>query len=211
MTSRVLDLLPEYILGTLSEADRRDVEAALAGSPELRAEAASMADAFGALALALPPAPPAPHVRARLLASIQGPERFMPFARALAGHFDLAVERVQALIRAIDDQLTVWDQGPMPGIELMHFSGGPRVATADVGFVKLPKGLHFPWHRHLGREINYVMQGSLRDYDGKVYGPGEAIIKETGTEHEFFVGDDAGALIAVVVFEGFEIVPEGRP
>jgi len=214
MTDRALELLPllpEYVLGALSDEERAEVEAELERSPELRAEVSAIEEGFSSLAVALSPVKPSPNVKRRLLEAIAGKERYMPFAAALSGYFDLAIEKVQALIAAIDDPQTAWEQGPLAGIQLMHFAGGPRTATADVGFVKLPAGLHFPWHRHRGSEVNFVMEGTLRDYDGTVYGPGEALVKETGTEHEFFVGTDRDAMIAVVVFEGFDILPYGRP
>jgi hypothetical protein len=209
MTKRANDLVPEYVLGLLSDAEKNEVEQELKGSPDLRAEVAAASEAYAVLARSLPATKPPQSVKARLMASIARPEeRFAPHADVLARYFDLTVERVRALLKSITDPLTVWNAGPLPGITLIDFDGGPRTAAADVGFVRLPAGLHFPWHRHKGHELNYVIEGSLRDFDGRIYGPGEAIEKETGTEHEFFVGSDKDALIAVVLFEGFDIIPK---
>jgi anti-sigma factor ChrR (cupin superfamily) len=206
MTKRLFDLVPEYVLGQLSDADRRELEAELARSPELRAELAATTEAYAAMTDRLHPVAPPPALKKRLMDSITAPdERYQPFAIKLAEYFDLAVDRVRDLIRQIHDPKTEWVPGPLPGILTMDFDGGPRVATADVGFVKLPAGLHFPWHRHTGHELNYVMKGRVRDFDGTIYGPGEGIEKDAGTEHEFWCLDDEDVLLAVVV-GGFEIV-----
>ena len=109
-------------------------------------------------------------------------------------------------MRQIYDPATTWVSGPLPGIQTMDFAGGPRVAAADVGFVKLPAGLHFPWHRHTGPELNWVMKGRIKDSDGRICGPGEGLDKETGTEHEFWVLEE-DVILAVVVY-GFDIVPK---
>ncbi|MCK6547409.1 cupin domain-containing protein [Myxococcota bacterium] len=210
MHDRALELLPDYVLGNLSGDELRDVEAALASSAELRAEAAAMAEDFAVLADGLTPVAPSPNVRERLFASVAGEHRYFAFGAALSKYFDLARARVEELIRAIDDAATEWTDGPLPGIRLMHFPGGPATAGADTGFVWFPANLPFPWHRHLGREVNFVMQGSVIDYGGRVYGPGEAIIKEPGTEHEFTIGPEP-TLLAVVIHEGFEICPDRRP
>jgi putative transcriptional regulator len=65
----------------------------------------------------------------------------------------------------------------------MHFAGGPNAFASDVGFVRFPAGLQFPHHRHLGREVNYVLQGVLRDGDGTLYYPGDALIKGVEDTH----------------------------
>jgi hypothetical protein len=209
MTSRALELIPEYVLGTLSEAETREVERALEQSPELRAEAAEVREAFGQLASALPQPAPPPNVKQRLMAAVAGEEKYSPFAIPLARYFDLAVEKVRELLKwAQDPKTTEWLPGPLPGITLLDFDGGPRVATADVGFVRLPRGLHFPWHRHPGYEINFIIEGSIRDYDGRIYGPGEAVEKAAGSQHEFWVGEDQDLLIAVIIEQGFEIIPK---
>lgn len=206
MTNRALELIPEYVLGTLSDAETREVEQALAASPELRAEAAEVREAFSKLATALPEPRPSPDVKKRLLRAITTEERYSPFAVALSKYWDLSVEKVRDILKWVDDGTKEWIDGPLPGIRLLDFDGGPRVATADVGIVRLPAGLHFPWHRHVGYEVNFVLEGTLKDYDGTLYGPGDCIEKPANTEHEFWVVSDGGALLAVVIEAGFEIV-----
>ena len=149
---------------------------------------------------------PHPEARRRLLAALETGERFSPFMRDLASAFDLDLARVRALCDQID-QPSAWEAGPLPGIAVMHFAAGPNALAPDTGFVRLPRGLHFPYHRHKGHELNYVLEGAVRDGDGKLYLPGEAIEMAPGTEHEFSIPSDADALIAVVQ-AGFDFVPK---
>jgi hypothetical protein len=154
----------------------------------------------------VPDLKPHPEARRRLLAALETGERFSPFARDLASAFDLSLARVRELCELIDDP-SAWQAGPLPGISLMHFAGGPNAIAPDTGFVRLPRGLQFPYHRHLGHELNYVLEGAVRDGDGTLYLPGEAIAMTPGSEHDFSVPGDADALIAVAQ-AGFDFVPK---
>lgn len=154
----------------------------------------------------VPDVRPHPEARRRLLTALDTGERFSPFMRDLASAFDLSLARVRELCDLIDRPAS-WEAGPMPGISVMHFAGGPNALAPDTGFVRLPRGLVFPYHRHVGHELNYVLEGAVRDGDGKLYLPGEAIAMAPGTEHEFSIPSEADALIAVVQ-AGFDFVPK---
>lgn len=208
MSWRALDLLPEYVIGSLSPEERALVDAELARSPELRAELARVEATWGALADGLTPVPPPRGVKARLLETVtHGPDRYAPLLPRIARFADLGLEAVRRVVAAMAAPGAPWNAGPMPGVQLFHISGGPAVAAADVGFVRFARGLKFPWHRHGGREVNLVIEGTITDHDGTVYRPGDALEMQGGTEHEFSVGADEDALILVVLFGGFEIVP----
>jgi anti-sigma factor ChrR (cupin superfamily) len=206
MSSRLEENLVEYVLGTLPDAERLELEAALAESAVLRLELAAVRETLGRTADSVAPVKPAGGGRARLLAALDSGARYAPFLHDLARHFDLAVTRVRELFDQIDDPAR-WEAGPLPGISVMHFAGGPNAVAPDTGFVRLARGLHFPYHRHLGHEINYVMEGAVRNGDGRLFLPGEAIEMGQGTAHEFSIPDDADALIAVIQ-AGFDIVPK---
>ena len=92
-----------------------------------------------------------------------------------------------------------------PGCLGHALPSGPNAIAQAQSFVRLPRGLAFPYHRHVGHEINYVLEGAVRDGDGSLYLPGEAIVMTPGTEHDFSIPDDADALIAVVQ-AGFDFV-----
>ena len=204
MNQRAVEMIPEYVLGLLPEAERRELETLIARSPELQREVDAAREALSVFAHVAPPVAPRRGARAALLAALSTGERFRPFLDDLMRAFDLGRERVRELLAKIDDPAS-FEPGPLPGIAVMHFAGGPNAVAPDTGFVRLPRGLQFPYHRHVGHEINYVMEGALRDGDGTLYLPGEAIVMAPGTAHEFSVPDDADVLIAVVQ-AGFEFI-----
>jgi quercetin dioxygenase-like cupin family protein len=195
MTDRAHELLPEYVLGTLTEEEEAEVEKALAESPELVAEMRSISDAYESLAESLVPVAPKPETKLRLLETM-AENRYLPFVEELSRYFDLAVDRVRQILRMIDDP-GAWEPGPMPGIELIHFAGGPNAFASDAGFVRYPPGFEFPPHEHEGPELTYVLEGTFIDGDGTAYGPGEMLIKEAGSQHEYRTGDDRTCIIAI--------------
>jgi hypothetical protein len=204
MTQPALDELAEYVLGTLPEPRRHELSALIDGSAELRHEVQAVREALGALPPGGPPVRPRADARAALLRALDDGERFSPFLDDLARHFDLAKTRVRELFDWIDDARR-WEPGPIMGISVMHFAGGPQAIAPDAGFVRFPKGFRFPMHRHIGHEVNYVLQGAVRDGDGMLYLPGEALIMAPHTTHTFSIPEDAATLIAVVQ-AGFELV-----
>ena len=206
---RTLDDLHDYVLGVLPDAERRALDVELASSPELQAEVRAAREALfgrpGAASGSRAGVTPRSDARARLLSPLDSGARYAPLHTDLTRAIELSEARVRELCDAIDTP-GVWEPGPLPGISVMHFPGGPNAVAPDTGFVRLPAGLQFPYHRHVGHEINYVMEGALRDGDGTLYLPGEAIIMAPGTAHSFSVPEDADVLIAVVQ-AGFEFLP----
>ena len=194
--------LPEYALGGLSEAERAEVETALAASADLRAELAEINDALDGLGDALTPIPAPDAVRARLLQSA-AKDPYLPFVADLARLCDLAIERMQQVLRIAQDP-SAWVPGPMPGIGIIHFEHGPACTGVDTGYVRMPANFEFPRHRHLGSEINYVVQGQIIDDDGTVYRPGDAMVKGPEDVHGWRTGDEE--MLMVVVQNGFEPV-----
>jgi putative transcriptional regulator len=161
----------------------------------------------GTLSAALADDAPSPALRSRLLQTISSPsERFAPLQDKVAEMIDLGVDRARELLALIADPKS-WVPGPMPGIELVHFDGGPKVAHADVGFVRVPKGTHFPRHRHLGVERGMILAGSYRDSDGRWLRPGDVDEKQPGTEHSYVVSDESDVIMLLVLDEkGIEII-----
>ena len=158
---------------------------------------------WSTLPLSLPEQDPPAALRARLLRSATAPgDRFAPFAERLAALIDRGVAHASALLEQIArDVAGTWEVAAAlgPGIELIHLEGGPAVAGADVGFVRVPEGVRFPYHEHLGPERVLVLQGQLRDSDGQVYGPGDTPDMDAGSSHEFTALAGAPLIYAVVV------------
>ncbi|MBZ5713564.1 cupin domain-containing protein [Nannocystis pusilla] len=161
--------------------------------------AAAVAEAFTALSLALPPASPRSDARARLLAAVAAPEaRFAPFVARLARLVDVAHERARELLASLA-RADVW-QTVLPDVELVHLSGGPATAGADVGFVRIAAGATFPHHRHLGDERCLILQGGFVEDDGTVTRAGASTYRPAGTAHTLTALPGEDLVYAVVVF-----------
>jgi anti-sigma factor ChrR (cupin superfamily) len=127
--------------------------------------------------------------------SLEGPERFAPFFAALSRLFDLPVAAIEALLARIDDA-RAWEAS-VPGVKLIDFTGGPRVAGADAGLVRLAPGAGFPRHRHLGHETTIVLEGTLID-GGRAYEPGAVVEHVVDSVHKCFAGPDRDLVTAVL-------------
>lgn len=197
----------DYLMETLPPEEQAAVTAHLAACAFCTRELAATAEALGAVALALDPASPPPEGRERLLAATRT-GRFADFADRVAHLFDVARERAAELLDWIDDP-SRWER-QLDWIHLLHLEGGPAVAGADAGFVRLRAGAQFPPHRHLGDERVLVLQGAIHLDDGRVLRRGDEVVSLFGTAHSFCVGDAVDCIYAVV-HKGIEILPPQAP
>jgi quercetin dioxygenase-like cupin family protein len=129
---------------------------------------------------------PPPALRGRVLESVAGPGRFAPLAAALGRVTDLGAEAIAALLAKIDDA-AAWSDAPFAGVRYFHFTPGAGAPVVEAGFVRLTPGARFPHHKHLGREVTFVVDGLLEDR-GQVYGPGSVVESAAGTEHDYTAG-----------------------
>lgn len=186
MTKRNQPDLPELV---------RD--AGLGDDPELRA----------ALAQLHPPAKAPPQLlRERLLNAVARPRlRFAPLYGALSELFDLGDTDLASLFERADDA-AAWVGSPIPGTRLLHLQGGPRVAHADNGLVRIAAGARFPQHRHLGLERVLVLDGGYRDEpSGRLYAAGDWHEMDANTEHAYTALEGRELLLAVSVLSGVEV------
>jgi len=145
-------------------------------------------------------------LRERLMASIATPPlRFAPLYGALSELFDLGDEALRALfVRAAAPGS--WTAAPVPDAWLLHLEGGPRVAGADNGLVKLRAGARFPQHLHLGSERVLVLDGSYRDEpSGRIYRAGDLHEMAEGSSHTYVAGAERELLLAVSVVRGVDV------
>jgi anti-sigma factor ChrR (cupin superfamily) len=198
MTPPKLEDLLALVLGELSAPARASLERHIAADPALVRELRVLHELLGSAAAHLAPAPASATGRQALLAALDSGARYRPFAAEVARHFDLPITEMRALLDTIDDEAR-WERGRMPGVRLLHVQGGPAVAARDVGFVWLHRGVVTPYHHHVEPEVVYVLEGSLRDSDGVLYLPGEAMLMAPGTEHDLRAGEDADTLFAAVL------------
>ena len=205
MNPNDLDLLPEFALGTLPTAEMDRVARAINESPALQAAVDAITEALVTANVAsLASVAPSRSVRARLLRSVGGVDRFQTFFDVMAQALDLTVDAVSALCSRID-RPSEWQPGPRRGIQLIHFRPGPRlVAAIDAGLVRMTPGTAFPRHRHLGFEWNMVLEGTLHDGD-RAYRPGDVFCYENQSAHEYSAGPGRD-LLMIAMHHGIEDV-----
>ncbi len=202
--SDVRELLPLYALGVLDPTEVREVERAVATDPALAAELAAYRQATDALIDAVVPVAPSAEVKARILTSI-GSGRFEKFSARVASLFDVTVDRARELLGFVERKAS-WEN-PVPGIGLVHFSGGPACATADCGFIRIAAGATFPWHKHRGEEVTLVLAGVLRERGGLVLHPGDEMVFAVGTQHDLTAEGDVDVIFVARAEGGIEVGP----
>ncbi|HEX5657642.1 MAG TPA: cupin domain-containing protein [Polyangiales bacterium] len=129
------------------------------------------------LAEVLDVSPPAPEVRARLLAALQGSERWTLYAGEVAGAFGLTRDDALEALRQIEGG--VWQPGIWPGSVLLRT---PALIAARALVARIPGGVEIAHHSHVTRELTFLLDGELSE-EGRVYRSGELIDKAPGSAH----------------------------
>jgi quercetin dioxygenase-like cupin family protein len=162
---------------------------------------------LSALADHLPPTSVAPaSLRERLLSTVAQPRwRFAPLYRSLSELFDLDERQLTALFERAAPP-AAWTPSPIPGTFLLHLEGGPRVAGADNGLVRVQAGARFPQHRHLGNERVLLLDGSYRDEpSGRLYRAGDLHEMPEGSTHAYVASPERELWLAVSVVQGVDV------
>jgi quercetin dioxygenase-like cupin family protein len=148
-------------------------------------------ETWSALALALEPIAPQEQARAQLFARLRGPERYALFAAEASQAFGLPPEVAEQALRSIDDP-RAWQQGPTAG---SSFLLTPALLAAGVVISRLPKGTRFEHHRHPGRELTLVLDGTLIENGERTHGAGALLDMPPGSAHEVAVVAEGGCLV----------------
>ena len=157
-------------------------------------------------ALAAEPVRPHAELRTKVLGSIASGSRFAGFLDRLATFFDLAQERAGELIREASGDARSWEVMPVAGVRLFHLSGGPRIAAADCGLVRIEPGARFPRHRHRGDEWSFVLAGeAVEEGTGARWAPGDLVHRPADSAHAFRSVGSEPLLFAVVLHGGLEL------
>lgn len=167
--------------------------------------------ALAELALLVEPRAPSANARARLLEAVATPrQRWAPLFAKLANFFDLPEHALLALSERAAKK-DAWEVLSLGGVELLHLSGGPALAGADAGLVRIAAGLHFPEHRHLGEERTLILEGSVTFDDGRNQRPGETLTMPAGSVHSFRVTSSEPLIYALVLYDAVEIAGQRFP
>jgi hypothetical protein len=212
VSAESLELIPDFLLGTLPRDKQRELEALLAESPSFRREVDAYAEALAASTAALGTVAPPAELRGRLMETLGTPERFAPFFADLVELFELPLETIKRLLGRIDGLVKQpWETSLMgvalQGAELFHFGVGPRLAATGAagGIVRIHPNVAFPMHSHNGNEVTYVLEGGYCA-DGRTYGPGSRIEVTGDVIHDYRSAPGRDLVIAVL-HRGVVMVP----
>jgi putative transcriptional regulator len=207
MTAHVSEHLADLALGLLDDVQRQEVEAHIGTCRRCREEAALTNEALSLVALVIPPVPPPPALRERVLKSVEAasPGRFDRFAERVAKAIDVSIARAKELLAGIDREES-WSPAPVATSRFYHIQGGPGLVAAGTitGFVRVEAETKFPHHKHVGEEYVLVLQGGFTDDDGRVYRTGEDTRKAAGTSHAFVALPGEELVYLAVVAVGVE-------
>ena len=193
-------ILTQYALGILDDEESRAIQREISASPTLQKELIMIRQALQPLALAEKPIHPSDHLRNNVLSSIRDQTRFDGFIERFADFFDLDRPTSENFLVKIDlESDPVWKSTLFPGVTLMKFSGGSRVAMATCGIIRVKPGKLFPAHQHQGNEEILVLQGEARDDKGYIFAPGDRFHFSAGSRHSFHILGDETFVFAVVL------------
>jgi putative transcriptional regulator len=208
LSGHIDDRIGELVFGDLADAERALLEAHAATCARCRRDLDEAVETFAAVALALPPEPPSPALRSRILDGAKAP-RLLGMLAKVAELFDVTKAAARQLLERLDDDAG-WGPGPSAGSWVLFTGGGgPRVAGATIGFVKVDAGVSWPAHLHLGTEYMLVLSGGFRQDDGVEVHAGQLHVMQKGTVHAFTIFPDEPCIAAAVVFGGIEFQVPG--
>ena len=197
----------EYALGLLDADAQRAADAELETSATARAALSDAMDSLSAIGSAEAPLQPSDGLRAAVLAAVRPERRFEGFVDRVSTFLDLSTARVREILSAVDvatDPDGGWEDDRVLGTRLYHFSGGPRVAEADCGIVRLEPGARYPAHRHIGDEWSFILSGMVEEDSGDIWGPGDVVHCPPGSVHSFWAAGDEPLVFALVLHGGLE-------
>jgi hypothetical protein len=169
--------------------ERELAESAGPDAPALGLE--RIAEALGALV-------PSAQRRARLLSAAKPEARLLRFADAVAHLLEISVGQASKLLARLDDR-GAWSI-ELPGVSLLWVDGGPALANAVRGFVRVEVGCEFPEHEHFGEETVLVLQGRYQDSTtGETFSAGDVVRMPAGTSHGLKVPPGGPDLLMLAV------------
>ena len=181
----------------MSKDDDAQLTQLLEGTPDK--ETQEVIDQVG---LAQDPIAPSDSLRELLMSAVEPATRFEGFVKRLSELFDLSDTRIRELLTTIDEtDNSSWKVCAIPGTRLLHFDGGPKLADATCGFVKVKPERIFPAHQHQDDEWVFVLQGQAEEDSGQVLQAGDLHHGAVGTSHTFRTLGDEPFIFAVVLFK----------
>jgi len=150
------------------------------------------------------PVEPPPDLKDRLLSAARLEGRFDRFAARVADLLDVDEAKAKAILDGVGERDN-WYGGLVPDVLLYDVDGGPRVRNAITGLLRIPGGVTFPEHEHLGTEQTLILQGSGLDHRGDIWRVGELVVEEPGEPHVIEARPGPDLVFLVVIQNGVRI------
>ena len=199
--------LIEYCLGTLDPERARKVELARDEDPAVAHALAEIAHTLGAVGEAAPRLSAPPSLRERVVGSLHPQRRLNGFAARLAKLFAIDLDNARSMLaQAAKVPAAPWTRTPLPGTFVLDVNGSAAKAATKCMLVYLERGATIPRHRHRGVEHMLILDGYAEEDSGRRVGPGDEIISDSGSEHEFDIVVDTPCLIAIRLEQGVDWV-----
>ena len=193
MSTRPEDLMAGYLLGELFADERVRIEAIMAtGSLTSNSEAAALKAAHS-VALYTIASKPSRRVFKNLLASLRGRKRLLPFRDRVAAFLDVDIDTAYTVLTTIDHRVG-WTEGDS-GVRTRNVLSGDSKLSARL--VRADPGTVLPRPSSVTSDEILLLQGKLRDEDGRVATPGERLSRRQGSRyrHEIQGGSEAVLLM----------------
>lgn len=193
------DQLFDIALGNVDSDVAGRFQADLLADPDLSGRFAAISELVDAVAADLSEEPPPTDGRSRLLDAIENANRFAYLAPKVADLLGVAESTALTHLAGLDDP-TAWGPGVLPGTTMVAVP----TDREDVGIVwlKMPAGMEFPHHEHLGSEKVLVVQGRYIDHRGVLHPPGTVLTEDAESEHSFHIDADGPEFICLAVVQG---------
>jgi anti-sigma factor ChrR (cupin superfamily) len=197
-------VLAELALGLLPPEETAAVDAHVGDCESCARELREVYETLSGAAVAAGNLPPPTWVKSAVLDAIGDPPCPVGFASRLSRLFDWPEATALGALRGLGGGGALW-QPALPGVEALHFEGGPAVADADVGFVRYQAGLIVPRHVHLGEERMLVLSGSFR-VERRAYQPGDLLVSAPGSAHSLAIDPSEDCVCALVLRVGVDFL-----
>ncbi len=193
------DLLFAVATNTLAAPETGVFWKALAEDPELADRYSEIVALTEVLGSDVSPTEPSSERRARFIAALADTNRFEPYAETVAALLEITRDESLVWLSGLDNPEN-WGPGVLPGTTMWSVP----TEREDVGIVwlKMPAGMEFPEHAHLGDEEVLVLQGRYIDHLGVLHPPGTILREPPETEHSFRIDADGPEFICLAIVHG---------
>lgn len=188
------DALVEFVLGTLAESDAAAIAAL--DDPTLRRRIGEIEALVHSAATAEVTSPVTPVPVERLWKRLDAVSRFEPLVPTVAALLRVDEASARAELDALDAP-GGWREGVLPGTTMKTV----ETDEPDMGilWLKMPPGMAFPEHEHLGEETVLVVQGRYLDDEGRLHPPGSVLREGPDTAHGFQIAADGPEFICLAI------------